>query len=258
MVYKTRPMKIVGIVAVVFAAAFAGAQTSAAPAGAVTVAARTAGLQRHEGFLPYYWDEKKGGILFELSPTALDREFLYFTGHGHGDRVDASVRGSQFVWEFGVVPFPAGWWARAGDPGEHWLSRREGSAELKHSVESSFPLRCWRRFRSKPSRMALCWWMPVRCSCEMLRICCHSCGGRPARSEARWCGMKSPQGRIGGWIKDRSLIDPDHSGSFPLNTEVEALLTFATDSESDLNQPDPHTLERARAPLVCGLARAGI
>ncbi len=42
--------------------------------------------------------------------------------------------------------------------------------------------------------------------------------------------------------KDRSVIDPEHTGSFPLNTEVEALLTFATDSESDLNQPDPHTL----------------
>jgi hypothetical protein len=42
--------------------------------------------------------------------------------------------------------------------------------------------------------------------------------------------------------KDRSVIDLEHTGSFPLNTEVEALLTFATDSESDLNQPDPHTL----------------
>src|SRR6185369_5646844 len=36
--------------------------------------------------------------------------------------------------------------------------------------------------------------------------------------------------------------DLEHTASFPLNTEVEALLTFATDSESDLNQPDPHLL----------------
>jgi hypothetical protein len=42
--------------------------------------------------------------------------------------------------------------------------------------------------------------------------------------------------------KDRSVIDLEHTASFPLNTEVEALLTFATDSESDLNQPDPHSL----------------
>ena len=42
--------------------------------------------------------------------------------------------------------------------------------------------------------------------------------------------------------KDRSVVDLEHTGSFPLNTEVEALLTFATDSEGDLNQPDPHAL----------------
>jgi hypothetical protein len=40
----------------------------------------------------------------------------------------------------------------------------------------------------------------------------------------------------------RSLIDLDASGSFPLNTEIEALLTFTSDGERDLNQPDPHTL----------------
>ena len=44
----------------------------------------TAGLQRRDGFLPYYWDEKKGDILFELSPAVLGREFLYFTGLGSG------------------------------------------------------------------------------------------------------------------------------------------------------------------------------
>src|ERR1041385_4224502 len=49
-----------------------------------SVASRTSGLQKHDGFLPYYWDEKKGELLFELSPAALAREFLYFTGMGSG------------------------------------------------------------------------------------------------------------------------------------------------------------------------------
>jgi hypothetical protein len=63
----------------------AGAQTSAKPGGdASTLTARTAGLERHDGFFPYYWDEKKGDILFELSPAALQGEFLYFTGLGSG------------------------------------------------------------------------------------------------------------------------------------------------------------------------------
>src|SRR5580765_8866316 len=66
-------------------AAGAPAQTAAKPGGeASTLTARTAGLERHDGFFPYYWDEKKGDILFELSPAALQGEFLYFTGLGSG------------------------------------------------------------------------------------------------------------------------------------------------------------------------------
>src|ERR1700687_3576642 len=61
------------------------AQTATAPAEEkTTLAGRTAGLKRHDGFFPYYWDEKKGDILFELSPPALSGEFLYFTGLGSG------------------------------------------------------------------------------------------------------------------------------------------------------------------------------
>ena len=70
---------------VVVLGSIAGAQTSTHPADAgSTLAARTAGLQKHDGFFPYYWDEKKGDILFELSPAALQGEFLYFTGLGSG------------------------------------------------------------------------------------------------------------------------------------------------------------------------------
>src|SRR5437867_12448649 len=45
----------------------------AAPAPAVaaetipTVAERTAGLERHDGFVPFYWDGQRGQLLFELS-----------------------------------------------------------------------------------------------------------------------------------------------------------------------------------------------
>src|SRR5579862_4222401 len=61
------------------------AQTSVAkPDEKNSLAVRTAGLQRHDGFFPYYWDEKKGDILFELSPALLKGEFLYFTGLGSG------------------------------------------------------------------------------------------------------------------------------------------------------------------------------
>ena len=50
----------------------------------VDLSTRTAGLQRADGFVPYYWDAKKGELLFELSPAALDHEFLYFTALASG------------------------------------------------------------------------------------------------------------------------------------------------------------------------------
>src|SRR4051794_6553873 len=57
---------------------------AAAPARDVDIATRTTGLKRADGFAPYYWDAKKGVLLFELSPAALDQEFLYFTALGSG------------------------------------------------------------------------------------------------------------------------------------------------------------------------------
>ncbi|HKT24292.1 MAG TPA: hypothetical protein VJR04_06795, partial [Terriglobales bacterium] len=62
---------------------------------------RLAGLKRNEGFIPFYWDAKKGEPLFELSPERLNTEFIYFTGLSSGvgsiemfaDR--SSVGGSQ-------------------------------------------------------------------------------------------------------------------------------------------------------------------
>src|SRR5690349_229171 len=54
------------------------------PARDVDIATRTNGLKRSEGFAPYYWDAKRGMLLFELSPAALQSEFLYFTALGSG------------------------------------------------------------------------------------------------------------------------------------------------------------------------------
>ena len=49
-----------------------------------------------------------------------------------------------------------------------------------------------------------------------------------------------------------------HRAPSRLNTEVEALLTFTSEGESDLNQPDPHTVQRARASLLCRIAGSGL
>src|SRR5437868_2222406 len=100
---------------------------------------RLQGLKRNDGFIPFYWDAKKGALLFELSPQRLNEEFIYFTGLSSGvgsiemfaDR--SSVGGSQLC-RF-VRPGP-----KALVIAENTRFRAEhGSAELKHSVARSLP-----------------------------------------------------------------------------------------------------------------------
>ncbi len=90
-------------------------------------------------FFPYYWDEKKGDILFELSPAVLGREFLYFTGLGSGiGSIEAFADRSSFG---------GGWVCRFRRVGMRVLVIQEntsfrapnGAPELQHSVEYSFP-----------------------------------------------------------------------------------------------------------------------
>src|SRR5262245_7218710 len=61
-----------------------GQVNATAAAADNSLATRVAGLTRHDGFFSYYWDEKKGDTLFEIPASALNREFLYFTGLGSG------------------------------------------------------------------------------------------------------------------------------------------------------------------------------
>ncbi len=56
----------------------------AAPVSAQTptVAARTAGLQRQDGFVPLYWDAARGRVLIEV--PAFDRDVLYYVSAASG------------------------------------------------------------------------------------------------------------------------------------------------------------------------------
>jgi hypothetical protein len=62
------------------APAFAqGGQGNQPPPG---IAARTQGLTRVDGFIPFYWDAQRGRLLFEIA--RFDRDILYFTGVSKG------------------------------------------------------------------------------------------------------------------------------------------------------------------------------
>jgi hypothetical protein len=222
---------------------FSSAQTSAAPVeDKTTLAGRTAGLKRHDGFLPYYWDEKKGAILFELSPAAMDGKFLYFTGLGSGiGSTEAFADRSTFG---------GGWVCRFRRVGMRVLVIQEntgfrapgGAPELQHSVEYSFPTAV---MASLPVEGEQNGTVLVNADSLLLRDAFDLLSQlrRPTRAVGG-AMVREQSSKAADWRldKDRSVIDLEHTGSFPLNTEVEALLTFATDSESNLNQPDPHTL----------------
>jgi hypothetical protein len=217
------------------------AQTSANPAkDALTV--RTAGAERHDGFFPYYWDDKKGNILFELSPAALKSEFLYFTGLGSGVGTieafaDRSSFGSGSVCRFRRV----GMRVLVIEENSSFVAPN-GTPELQHSVEYSFPTSV---LASLPIEAEHDGTVLVDADSLLVRDAFDLLSQlrRPARAVGGVV-IREQSSKAAGWRldKDRSVLDLEHTGTFPLNTEVEALLTFASDAESDLNQPDPHTL----------------
>ncbi len=243
--YKTRPMKrVVLLLALAFASIVVctSAQTSQPPAEKVSFATRIAGLQKRDGFLPYYWDEKKGVILFELSPAALTREFLYFTGMGSGVGstevfADRSSFGGQALCRFRRVGL------RVLVIGKNTSFRAaNGSVELNRSVESSFPTSV---LAALPVEAEQDGTVLVNANTLLVRDAFDLLSQlrRPTRAVGGML-VREPASGAASWRLDeaRSVIDLEHTGSFPLNTEVEVLLTFATESESNLNQPDSHAL----------------
>lgn len=234
------------------------AQTSTQPSTEkATVASRAAGLRRADGFIPYYWDEKKGEVLFELPPAALDREFLYFTSLASGVGsiemfADRSSFGAAMVCRLRRVGM------RVLVIDENLGFRAvNGSADLKRSVELSFPSSVLAALpiEAEQDGTVLVNANPLllRDAFDLLSQLRHprrAVGGMVVRAESS---------NAASWRLDenRSVIDLDQSGSFPLNTELEAFLTFSSEGETDLNQPDPHTVSVSEHHSFVALPAAG-
>jgi hypothetical protein len=222
---------------------FAAAQaTSPAPAEKATIASRTAGLAKRDGFFPYYWDDKKGVLLLEISPQALNRDFLYFTGLGSGvGSIEVFADRSSFGHSAQCSLRRVG--SRVLVVEENTNFRAEnGSKQLQYSVRESFPTSVLASLPIEAEQngtlLVDATNLLVRDAADLLsqlRRPTRAIGGAMIREESS---------HTANWQldKERSVVDLDHSGSFPLNTEIEILLTFATDAESDLNQPNPHAL----------------
>src|ERR1051325_8480280 len=179
----------------------------------VTLAARVEGLKKQDGFFPWYWDEKKRQILFELSPASLGREFLYFTALGSGI-------GSTEVFA-DRSSFSGNALCRFRRVGAQVLVIQEntaffaqnGSKDLKQSVESSFPTSV---LASLPIEAQQDGTLLVDASHLFIRDAVDLLSQLRHPTQIVGGAMIRTDGGGSSWRLDetRSVIDLDHSGSF--------------------------------------------
>ena len=204
---------------------------------------RLQGLKRNDGFIPFYWDVKKGVLLFELTPQRLNEEFIYFTGLSSGIGsiemfADRSSVGASQLCRF----------IRSGPKvlvmAENTRFRAEnGSAELRHSVERSFPTSV---LASLPVEAEDGDKLIVNANPLVVRDASGLLGQlrRPSRAIGGMVRAVANE-NAGNWRLDdqRSTVDLDHSRGFALNTEIENILTFTSDSAGrTINNPEAGVL----------------
>jgi Met-zincin/Domain of unknown function (DUF5117) len=186
---------------------------AAAPPSLPTVAERVAGLTRHEGFVPFYWDARQGQLLLE--PTHLDQDFLYGAGLAGGAGTVAAALDRGQLGGLALVRFER--------VGPRVLLRQiqtrhratSDDAEQRRSVEESFPssvLAALPLVAESDGRVL------VDATDFLLRDKNVASGLREAEQ--------------GDWRQDlaRSVFVGARSEAFPRNTELEALLTFTCDN----------------------------
>jgi hypothetical protein len=193
-----------------------------------TYAQQTAGLERHDGFIPFYFDERSGKLLFEVQ--RVDQDFLYLyslsTGLGSNDRgLDRGTTGDEAVVAF----------QRFG-PRLFLVSRNLRFRASRDTVEA----------RAVAESFA----SSVLASFPILA----EDGGRVLIDATDFVIQDvfnvrgSLQGAQQGAFRldrNRSAIYTPRTKAFPKNTEVEVILTFESDapgSEVSRHTPDGRAL----------------
>ena len=200
--------------------AVAAAQTPA------TIAGRTAGLQRVDGFIPFYWDTAKGRLLFEV--TRFDTDVLYFASTA------ASPGSVELGMDRGVDAQKVVHFQRIGPRVlvvEQNLAYRalNGSAALKENVRDSFST-------SVLASLAIEGEEGERVLVDATPLLVRDAVGAEASLRQQ-----------GAFRLDvgRSSIYPARTKAFPKNTEVETILTFTSDNPGELVRnvtPEPALL----------------
>ncbi|RUL86499.1 DUF5117 domain-containing protein [Tautonia sociabilis] len=194
-------------------------------AGPPTIAEATEGLARIDGFIPLYWDEVGGRLLAELA--RFDEEILYQVSlsSGVGSNPIGLDRGQ--LGESRVVVF------RRIGPKVLMIERNTrfraltGREAERRAVEDSFASSVLAGFEVEAAE-------GDRVLVEFSPFALRDAHGIAATLR------RSDQGSY--WLDvARSAIDLPRTRGFPKNTEIEALLTFATEG-------DPGRLLRETTP----------
>ncbi|HSB61530.1 MAG TPA: DUF5117 domain-containing protein, partial [Vicinamibacteria bacterium] len=176
-----------------------------------SLAERTAGLERRDGFVPFYWDARKGQLLLEVSRW--EEDLLYGAGLAGGAGViEASLDRGQ-LGDLALCRFE-----RVGPRvllHQRQTAHRSGVADRERSraVEESFP-------------SAVLASLPV-VAADGARVLVDATAFLLADTRVTAILQQAGQG---SWRQDveRSALHFERTGAFPLNTEIEAVLTFTS------------------------------
>jgi hypothetical protein len=178
-----------------------------------TISERARDILRHDGFLPFYWDARKGQLLLEIPPGG--GEFLYGSGlAGGAGTLDVSLDRGQ-LGDLGVCRFE-----RAGPRvlfHQKQMTHRSGVADGERTrvIEESFP-------------SAVLASLPIvaeegdRVLVDATAFLLADTGILPLLKQAK----------LGDWKQDtaRSAFHFARSGAFPRNTEIEVIATFTVEN----------------------------
>lgn len=232
---------ILGLVFSLFGGALAAQTAPAAPPPSsppaertadrvVPIAERATDLKRNDGFVPYYWDARRGQLLLEVSRW--NEDFLYGSG----------LAGGAGTLEISLD---------RGQPGELALCRfeRVGPRVLLHQrqvahrsgVGEKDPERTRVVTESFPSAILAS--LPVVAE-EGDRVLVDATAFLLADTQIL---PQIKRQRLGEWRQDvpRSALSFDRTGAFPRNTEIEVTATFVSDNPPAAFAsvlPDGHTM----------------
>jgi len=191
-----------------------------------TIAEKTEGMERRPGYIPFYWDEKEGKLWLELS--RFDEEFLYVNsltaGIGSNDvGLDRNQLGSTSVVKFQRV----GPKVLLTQVNYGFRALSDNPYEVR-SVEEAFA-------------QSVHWGFKVEAE-EDGRVLVDATGFLLRDAKNVVARLKEKEQGEYELDETRSAVYLPRSRNFPLNTELEATLTFKGKSPGDWVKsvsPDP-------------------